>query len=51
MRQLESINRSGTTVIVVTHDVAIVDRFRKRVVSMKDGYIVSDVKEGGYGNA
>ncbi len=51
MRLLESFNRSGTTVIVVTHDAAIVDRFRKRVVSMKDGRIVSDVSEGGYENA
>ncbi|MBR6704251.1 MAG: cell division ATP-binding protein FtsE [Lachnospiraceae bacterium] len=51
MRLLESFNRSGTTVIVVTHDVAMVDQFRKRVVTMKEGQIVSDIREGGYDNA
>lgn len=51
MRLLEKFNRSGTTVIVVTHDVAMVNRFRKRVVMMKDGQIVSDIREGGYANA
>ena len=51
MRLLEGINRSGTTVIVITHDAGIVNRLRKRVVAMKDGQIVSDEKEGGYPNA
>ena len=51
MRLLESFNRGGTTVIVVTHDVAMVEKFRKRVVSMKEGQVVSDVREGGYENA
>ena len=51
MRLLELFNRSGTTVIVVTHDAAVVNRFRKRVIAMKDGQVVSDVQEGGYENA
>ena len=51
MNLLESFNRSGTTVIVVTHDAAMVNRFRKRVVTMKEGRVVSDVPEGGYENA
>lgn len=48
MRLLEEFNRIGTTVIVVTHDVEMVNRFRKRVVSLKDGQVFSDVSEGGY---
>ena len=51
MRLLEEINQSGTTVIVVTHDVAIVDRMQKRVVTLKDGSVVSDQAKGGYDNA
>ena len=51
MRLLEDFNRSGTTVIVVTHDAAMVDQFRKRVVTMKDGQVLSDVQEGGYVHA
>ena len=51
LRLLEKFNRGGTTVIVVTHDVEMVNRFRKRVVMMKDGQIVSDIQEGGYANA
>ena len=51
MRLLEDINRSGTTVIVVTHDVAMVDLMRKRVVALKDGQVIRDQQEGGYENA
>ena len=51
MRLLEEINRSGTTVIVVTHDVAMVDLMQKRVVTLKDGSVVSDQEQGGYENA
>ena len=51
MRLLEEINQSGTTVIVVTHDVAIVDMMQKRVVTLKDGSVVSDQAKGGYDNA
>ncbi len=51
MRLLEDINRSGATVIVVTHDVAMVDLMRKRVVALKDGQVIRDQQEGGYENA
>ena len=51
LRLLESINRGGTTVIVVTHDAAVVDRARKRVVTLRDGRVVSDREEGGYEDA
>ncbi|MDD3217860.1 MAG: cell division ATP-binding protein FtsE [Lachnospiraceae bacterium] len=48
MRLLEEINERGTTVLVVTHNREIVNSFRKRVISMKKGVIVSDEQEGGY---
>ena len=42
MALLEALNRTGTTVIVITHDTAVVERMQKRVVELKDGRIVSD---------
>lgn len=51
MRLLEEINRKGTTVLVVTHNKEIVNSMKKRVVTMKDGVIVSDEKEGVYHEA
>ena len=48
MKLLEEINRSGTTVLVVTHNREIVNEMQKRVVTMKKGVIVSDEEEGGY---
>ncbi len=48
MRLLEEINERGTTVLVVTHNREIVNAFRKRVITMKQGVIVSDEQEGGY---
>ena len=43
MQLIERVNRDfGTTVIVVTHDRAIVDRMQKRVIEMKQGEIVRD---------
>ena len=46
MRLLQTINESGTTVIVVTHDVNMVNLMKKRVVTMHKGSIISDVQEG-----
>jgi cell division transport system ATP-binding protein len=46
---LERINRSGTTVVMATHDAGIVDNFRKRVVRLAEGKVVSDVGGGDYG--
>jgi cell division transport system ATP-binding protein len=49
MKLLDRINRIGTTVIMATHDVAIVDQMRKRIVQMEDGKIVRDQERGMYG--
>ena len=48
MRLLEEINERGTTVLVVTHNREIVNSFKKRVITMRKGVIVSDEQEGGY---
>jgi len=46
---LEEINNSmGTTIIMATHDKAIVDKFKKRVIALKEGRIVEDSEEGRY---
>ncbi len=50
MHLLEDINRRGTTVVVVTHNREIVDEMQKRVITVKNGIIVSDQK-GGYAYA
>lgn len=48
MNALEKINREGTTVIMATHAQQIVDEMKKRVITLKDGRIISDITEGGY---
>ena len=48
MKLLEEINGRGTTVLVVTHNREIVNQFRKRVITMRKGFVVSDEQEGGY---
>ena len=48
MQLLYRINRTGTTVVVVTHDREMVDKMRRRVVEMADGRIVRDVPAGAY---
>jgi len=48
MEYLEEINRSGTTVIVATHDKDIVNRMHKRVIAVDAGAIVRDDERGGY---
>lgn len=45
---LSRINERGTTLILATHNKAIVDRLKKRVILLKDGKIVSDRIKGGY---
>ena len=49
MRLLDRINRSGTTVVMATHDSKIVDQMRKRVVELVDGRVVRDQRRGVYG--
>ena len=48
MQLLYRINRTGTTVVVATHDVAMVDRMRRRVIELSDGRVVRDELAGGY---
>ncbi len=48
MTLLERIHQRGTTVLVVTHDKAIVDRMQKRVLTMEGGTIIRDEEKGGY---
>jgi len=46
MNLLQEINNLGTTVLVVTHAMELVDRFHKRVIALKDGLVVSDGMDG-----
>ena len=48
MLLLEQINALGTTVLVVTHEKGLVDRFTKRVVAIDEGKIISDGMDGYY---
>ncbi len=45
---LERINHRGTVVILATHNKAIVDRLKRRVILLKGGRVVSDKMRGGY---
>jgi cell division transport system ATP-binding protein len=49
MRLLDRINRTGTTVIMATHDDEIVNEMRKRVVELSTGSVVRDEATGVYG--
>jgi len=49
MRLLDRINRTGTTVIVATHDQGIVDQMRRRVIELDQGHLVRDQARGLYG--
>jgi cell division transport system ATP-binding protein len=48
MQLLYRINRTGTTVLVATHDVTMVDRMRRRVIELSGGRIVRDEASGAY---
>lgn len=48
MQLLYRINRTGTTVVVVTHDREMVDRMRRRVVELYEGRVIRDEVAGGY---
>ena len=50
MKLLERINRTGTTVIMATHDREMVDSMHRRVIALEAGHIVRDQERGGYGN-
>jgi cell division transport system ATP-binding protein len=49
MKLLDRINRTGTTVMMATHDASIVDQMRKRVVELDAGRVVRDQAQGAYG--
>ena len=49
MKLLDRINRVGTTVIMATHDAAIVDQMRKRVIELDAGQLIRDEARGVYG--
>lgn len=48
IKVLEKINRYGTTVLLATHNQEIVNKLKRRVVTIKDGHIVSDKANAGY---
>ena len=48
MMLLEKINELGTTILVVTHEQRLVDRFHKRVITLEEGCIVRDEEDGVY---
>lgn len=47
MKLLEEINARGTTVLVVTHNMDIVNQMKKRVITIKQGTVASDEQMGG----
>ena len=49
MSLLDRINRTGTTVVMATHDRAMVDRMRRRVLELDHGNLVRDQVRGVYG--
>ena len=49
MKLLDRINRTGTTVIMATHDSGVVDQMRKRVIELEGGKVIRDQSRGVYG--
>src|SRR6204780_2917058 len=49
MQLLDRINRTGTTVVVATHDEVLVDKMRRRVLELSNGVMVRDQARGVYG--
>ncbi|UCG39825.1 MAG: cell division ATP-binding protein FtsE [Acidimicrobiia bacterium] len=48
MKLLDRINRTGTTILMATHDHAIVDAMRRRVIALEDGRVSQDIIGGRY---
>jgi cell division transport system ATP-binding protein len=48
MQLLYRINRTGTTVVMATHDREMVDKMRRRVIALEGGRIIRDERRGGY---
>jgi cell division transport system ATP-binding protein len=51
LRLLDRINRTGTTVLMATHDAHLVDQARRRVIELSDGLLERDQARGVYGYA
>ena len=49
MQLLYRINRTGTTVLMATHDREMVDKMRRRVIALENGRLIRDERRGGYG--
>ena len=47
MNLFSIINQQGITIVVVTHESSLVNKYKKRVITIKDGQVVSD-QQGGY---
>ena len=45
---IESIRKQGTTVLVVTHNLDVVQQMRQRTITMSEGKIISDMAKGGF---
>jgi cell division transport system ATP-binding protein len=48
MKLFDRINRTGTTIVMATHDFAIVDAMQRRVVALETGSVVRDEASGRY---
>jgi cell division transport system ATP-binding protein len=48
MQLLYRISRTGTTILMVTHDREMVDKMRRRVIALEHGQLVRDERRGGY---
>jgi cell division transport system ATP-binding protein len=48
MQLLYRISRTGTTILMVTHDREMVDKMRRRVIALEDGRLARDERRGGY---
>jgi cell division transport system ATP-binding protein len=48
MQLLYRINRTGTTVVMATHDREMVDKMRRRVIALEEGSVIRDERRGGY---
>lgn len=49
MKILRQVNRRGTTIIMATHDKEVVDIMQRRVIELKNGEVIRDEVNGGYG--
>jgi cell division transport system ATP-binding protein len=49
MSLLNRINKTGTTVLIATHDREMVDSMRKRVIALENGKVIRDQSRGVYG--